>query len=717
MRRFARTAIAALGLVLAGSAAARQFHVFPIKEIEGVSAASQQTRAARRLVDAKLMGRLFGGPAGQQAQRRLVDHFVARLAAAYPQSIVHPRQVSDVAIGSGHKFVNDDDLACKAAPTVGVNDTYAVMLGITRAAVYEVVKGDNVEVLVPMTLNLQFVRPSMAKVVYTLSETVYSPFRLTRNEYESGAADQAIRETLLSNIGNQVDSLVASARQGFDPKDVSVRLVARDGQFYVADQGIEAGFVKGEQVEARDATGKAAIFDVIYADSGYAVIKPAAGSVAVGDSLSFIFESTVNDSRKPRLLPVLSSQPGNEWADAVAELFAKDIGFKASFQLSPVDVNFAQTKELLTRSANCVTWQKLPAMTEASGRKDTPDFFLRFTPAVTPVATLAGMGGTKTAEMFHTVVTAQVVDKFGRVIHSAVGDNDYRIEKVNGEGLSFEQAKEISLKNATLKLAQDFLANVRFAPRDYKVEKVDKDKVWVSGLGGMPLKDKVAFDLLHPLDARVGGKPVLLDLEAGSGAGDMAVDGGLVGVPYAVVNPALPRPRKGDLLRLYTDVPPASTPIVDCDEGVFVAPNSAAAADYLAPLVRHAVYRSKKFASYVGDPGFYSDTNNLLAAGLFDLRLERPAAQLCSQPGYMVREDGFTCDDPQNCKATITLGLVARLKRGTQVEKTISTGLRTDYTGVPAAGRNAFYGYKQLSNGLSMQADLINKLNLNQEQK
>lgn len=38
-----------------------------------------------------------------------------------------------------------------------------------------------------------------------------------------------------------------------------------------------------------------------------------------------------------------------------ADSFAKDIGFKASFQLSPVDDNFTQTKELVTRAANCVT--------------------------------------------------------------------------------------------------------------------------------------------------------------------------------------------------------------------------------------------------------------------------------------------------------------------------------------------------------------------------
>jgi hypothetical protein len=174
------------------------------------------------------------------------------------------------------------------------------------------------------------------------------------------------------HVAIQVSNLVATARAAFNPKDVTTNLVGKDGAFYVADQGVEAGFVKGEQLEAEDAAGKLSIFDVLYADSGYSVLKPVAGSVSVGAPLKFTIETAADDSRKPRLMPVVSNSADRSWASSTADIFAKDIGFKASFQLSPVDVNFAQTKELVTRAANCVTWQKLPSMTEASGvRKDS----------------------------------------------------------------------------------------------------------------------------------------------------------------------------------------------------------------------------------------------------------------------------------------------------------------------------------------------------------
>ncbi|HEX8601518.1 MAG TPA: hypothetical protein VF774_02660 [Pseudoduganella sp.] len=712
MRKLACGVAAVCSLALSASAFGAQFYLFPVKEIEGVS---KEARDKYKLVDQKLMARLFDGDAGKQAQRQLIDQFVARLNAAYPESLVHPRQVADVKTGGAHKFINDDNLQCKASPSVAVGDTYAVMLGITRASVYEVPKGANIDVLIPMTLNLQFVRPSLGKVVYTISETVYSPFSLGRKEYESGASNAVIRETLIRNLGTQAASLVASARQAFDPKDVSIRIVGRDGDFYVTDRGAEAGFVKGEQVEARDAAGKEAVFDVLYADTGYAVIKVAAGTASVGGSLKFIFESAADASAKPRIMPVVSQDGDDTWASSVAALFEKDIGFKASFQMAPVDVNFVQTKELLTRSANCVTWQKIAGMAEATGSpKEAPDYFLRFTPTVSPSVILAGAGGTRTEEMFRTLVTAQVVDRHGRVIYSGLGDDDYTIKRVDGEGLGLAQAKEVSLKNATTKLAQNFLANVRFAPHDHKVERVDKEKVWVSGLSGMPIGGKAAFDILHPLDVKVGGKPALLDLEAGNGTGGVVAEGDLVGFPYAAVNPALPRPRSGDLLRLFTEVPPNATRVIDCDEPVYVGKDNLVDVSYFSPLVRHAQYQSKKFTSYVGDQKFYVQANTLLSLGLFDAKIERPMVEMCSQPGYTIREVAAPqCDESQSCKVTVQTGMLAHMKKDGQVQKTFVSGLRTDFSGVPSLGKSAFYGYRGLGNGLSMQADLINKMNAN----
>jgi hypothetical protein len=117
--------------------------------------------------------------------------------------------------------------------------------------------------------------------------------------------------------------------------------------------------------------------------------------------------------------------------------------------------------------------------------------------------------------------------------------------------------------------------------------------------------------------------------------------------------------------------------------------------------VQHTLYQSKKFASYIGAPAFYADANSLLEQGLFDLRLQRPAHEICSQPGYAIREEALACADPQSCKTTVSIGVVARLKKGPEIIKTFSTGLRTEFSGVPAARKSTFYGYKQLGVGVA----------------
>jgi len=701
-----------LAVAFSAAAAAGPFYLFPVKEIEGLEKAA--SASARPLIDPAFVKRFLSGELGQTAQRNVLEQFVADLGSAYPASIIHPRQVYDINVGSGHQFVNDDTQACKKAPSFNVTDTYAVLIGITRASIYEVVKGDTVEVLIPVTLNLQFIKPHLAKVVYTLSETLYSPFRFSKAEYASGAVDALMRDVLVKNIKTQVGSLVASAKGAFNPKDVSIRLADKDGKFYVTDKGIEAGFVKGEQVEAHDGAGKDSIFNVLYADSGYAVLTLADGAASVGSSLDFVFEKSADDSRKPRLMPVISNRPEEAGISAIAEIFSKDIGFKASFQLSPVDVNFGQTKLLVTRAANCVTWQKIPSMAEASGeRKDAPDFFLKFTPAVSPVTLLSGSGGTKTSERFHALVTAQVINQFGKVVFSEIGDNDYAIDKVNGAGLGVQQAQAISLKNATQKLAANFIANVRFSPKDYRVAKADKDRLWVEGLQGVSPSDKLTFDVLHPLSAKVNGKTPVMDLDVSPGAAELATDGELTGLPYSAANPALPKPQRGDLVRLYSQLTPGATKVQDCSDPTYIGKNNVVEVDYLTPLLRHAVYKSKKFASYIGDPAFYADANQLLKQGLFGMQLEKPAVELCAQPGYAIREDALQCDDPQSCKATVSMGINMRLKKGADFHKTFSTGLQTEFSGFQLANKLTFYGYKELGNGLAMQADLLNKLNQN----
>lgn len=697
-------------LVFATSSLAADFFLFPVKEMEGLTIANSSV--ARPLIDQKFIKRFLTGNEGQLLQSNVINGFVQQLNKSYSGSVIHPRQVTDIKIPGPYRFVNDDRYACKAAPSYGVADTYAVILGVSRASLYEVDRGANIDVLIPITLNLQFINPNLAKVVFTISETVYSPFRFTREEYVSGSKDGIIREILTKNLNAQVVSLLDTAKQGFNPQNVPIKLIDQDGKFFVTDKGFEAGFVKGEEVEARDDKGAEYIFKVVYADSGYAVLTLAYGKANVGDSFKFVFDKPADDSRKPRVMPVVSDS--STAINAISDIFTKDIGFKASFQLSPVDVNFVQTKELITRSANCVDWKKIPSMTETMGeRKDPPDFLVKFSAAESPTVLLSGAGGTKTSERFHTVVTTQVVDTNGKVIYSEMGDDDYSLDKINGQGLNLIQAKEIALKNATLKMAKNVIANIKLQPKDYRVTKVDKERIWIDGLSGVVGGDKLSFSVIHSLSAKTNGKSAVIDLGVGEGGADLKIEGSSVGLPYSIISTDLPAPSKGDSVRIYT--PPASASsarIMECASPIFVGQGNVAEAPYFDPLIKHAVYRSSKFTSYVNDPAFYSEANKLLDRGMFALKVERKAQDLCFLPGYVIREGASRCEGNSVCTSTVTTGVLVRLMKGNDVVKNISAGIETELGGVPAVTKKEFYGYKQLSNGFPLLNDLTKNLNL-----
>jgi hypothetical protein len=130
--KVARLAIGlAIGVAFVLPAAAASFYLFPVQEIEGMSAEGQK---ARRMLDPGVMARLFGDKAGQQAQAALVTQFVNQLHGAYPDSLIHARQVADNNIGQGHRFVNEGSLQCRAAPSFKVADTYAVVLAVQGRA-------------------------------------------------------------------------------------------------------------------------------------------------------------------------------------------------------------------------------------------------------------------------------------------------------------------------------------------------------------------------------------------------------------------------------------------------------------------------------------------------------------------------------------------------------------------------------------------------------
>ncbi len=676
---------------------AADFFIFPVNELEGVSASIPPEK--RPLIDKRVRDLLTG-----EHQAALLDGFSQKILASYPESTVHSRQVRDVQQGGGYRYINSP--TCGEGFAVPVKRSYAVVIGLTRASWYEVKKERGiVELLIPITLNLQLIKPETSKVVYSVSQTLYSPFRFGSADELEKSKISVITPALVKGISQQVDGLVKELKNGFKPKDAIAKVVGRVNGLIVVNKGYESGFAARESPEAiNQKTKKSAYFEVLSADLGYAVLKLTEGDAAVGDE--FIFElSEGDDSSKPRVMPVTSrsdSIVGN-----ISDFFAKDIGFKAQFQIAAVDVNFKDTQDAIGRQASCVPWDKYATIRQTfESRKDTPDYFLRFDWGKTPDTLESGLGGVETRESFATVVGVQLVDINGNVIFSEVGHDNYKLEKNSGRGLDIRNAYEVSLKNATLVAAKKFVENVKFQLVDFPITDATNDTFTVEGLA-IPAGVKVPFEVIRPLGIEVNGRKVVWRMALDDDPDAPKVNGNKVTFKYFSADGL--KVQRGDRIVVSSLPRKGVERMAECfahNVGI-----GSVNADYILPFIRNAAFRSQKLQVTLSNSAFYDEANYLLREGKFKYQIKpEPMTDTCVRPGYLVKPEQLKCEQG-SCAVNFLNAIQVSYQKGDQRVANFGEAEKISLSGVAEPQVANFTAFKAFESTSKIVQKLIDKLN------
>ena len=257
MKYFIKIPSLLITLLFSSTSFSSDFYVFPVKEIEGLSI--KKAAGIRPLVDPKSAA-LFT----PDSQKQILNAFELKLADSYPGSIVNPYQVRD-AIRGKYQY-SQNTMGCGEGFVAPVNRSYAVVAGITRASYYQVDKGENVEILIPITLNIQLIKPEKAKIVYTASSTHYTPFVFSKRELNDPTSKSTITKALTNNTSAQLIELVDVIKKNFEPKETIVKIIDKSEGFIVVDKGFEVGFRTGDELEARlskDKEGNPLIFKVM----------------------------------------------------------------------------------------------------------------------------------------------------------------------------------------------------------------------------------------------------------------------------------------------------------------------------------------------------------------------------------------------------------------------------------------------------------------------
>lgn len=687
-------------ILLALPAWSSQFFVFAVKELEGVSDSIPPEK--RPMIDKRVREILR-----PEIQQQLVSYFAQQIATAYPSSTVHARQVLAARSTKAFQYVDQDDQGCRDNFFVPIQQSYAAVIGITRGSWYEVVRpGGVIEVLVPITLNLQLVKPDRAKLVYTVSETLYSTFRFANRSELQAALPKLIPDKIVLGLNQQINDLTIHLKAGFQPKETVVTLIGRSGGVLVADKGFEVGFVDGDiPLAVNRKTGAEVIFTVLAAESGYTILAEPEEKVSVGDELIFNFEAAADDSRKPRVMPV-TSMMANDLTGAIADLFAKDIGFGAAFQIAAVDANFKDTQIIIERKANCVPWSNFESVRkDFESRQDAPDFFLKFDYSFTPVFLESGAGGVETRESFVATVAAMLVDRKGTVIHAEIGQDFHRLLKKGGRGLDINNAREVALKNATSAAAKKFIANVKFQSAEFPVTAANKSSFSVDGLS-IPENTDLVYQVLRPLDVRVGGKPTFWRLSFERSDRGPNQEGSRTTIGYLATGSEI---KRGDRLTIANMPKRDQTRITECPNH-YVAPGSDSA-DFLIPVVRQSAYASQRFQIIVSKEEFYSNANALLQEGKFKLKISPPEpTEVCLRPGYLVKREASNCSGNECSFEILSAATIILEKAGQRVGNFVQAE-RISTKGVAEPQMETFTSFRASESVSNNLPKLIEKLN------
>ncbi|WP_297803844.1 hypothetical protein [uncultured Brevundimonas sp.] len=308
--------------------------------------------------------------------------------------------------------------------------TLVASLHVSRADIWTVRKPSVVEVNMPITLTLLMTNVLTGETMFAHTVTNNVQGLMDPANYQAEAVrqfDQQFDAALVRLIDE------TSAR--FQPSAVTAQVRGRSGELFIIDAGLQKGLREGDQIGA-DAR-------VEFADTHYALVKPALDQLAVGQTLSRYIAQPVDALNKPSLLVVIAdTHEGfpHSYASTIAE---EALSAAGGFSLVQINPAVASIRGPLLNASRVES--RPPAL---------PDYFLRVTIApLDPIQSATNVTGVE-RRVQDARVFMEVVSHDGRVVYAVEGA-DQQIDNItNGMAPSTEQRRDVAVRNAMLRAAQ-----------------------------------------------------------------------------------------------------------------------------------------------------------------------------------------------------------------------------------------------------------------------
>ena len=336
------------------------------------------------------------------------------------------------------------------------NRTYIASLEVLRASEYIVKKDSTAEIFLPVTLSLKLTNVLSGEVIYSDSKTLSQPIQVLATEIDSSVTKTAIKQKFQSTLLMLTQQVTQELKSKLKVSETGTQVIDQWKSYFVLDKGFKQGIAA--QAELSSADGD--LIRVVHADSDYAVAVP-----VLMQSSSKHFSKVSNNTRqamnKPKALVVDVLTYQGESKDLIEQIFSDAVGEQASFTLTPVNRRYSAMAQSISEQTGL-------AQSEDINQRELPEFFIRIN-VIPVIAYQQQIGKITQQQVFHSEVFAEMIDRSGRVIYSAHATDDIKDVISDGMGFSLEARKEVVLKNALLKLGQQFQKGIQFTRSDLKV--------------------------------------------------------------------------------------------------------------------------------------------------------------------------------------------------------------------------------------------------------
>jgi hypothetical protein len=427
--------------------------------------------------------------------------------------------------------------------------TFLVYLQVPRVSQYKIKKSDTlVDLYLPMTMTISFANMGTGEILYTYTYTYYSKREAT---FASLQNENITIDLYRDTYNSLLEKVIKTAKENFKPFSVATVIKKEWNGLYVLDKGDTQGVVKGDTLIGP----KGMPLSIIYASGNYSVAQPIMGEPKSGMVFNKLSNGNLDDLKKPKvmLMPGAGVTNGSNIPEKmIYQLFINALGKNAAFSLISIDKSFYEVQRVVTQETNLTQ-----AVTQ---QRELPDLYLRLQ-FNGPVSTTLPSNKPDVSYDEHSVrVCGDFLDRSGRELYGKCVDEKITDEIITDIRFAREDREEVVVKNAIVKLADDFIQAVKFKRYELPAQPTEMNRVTLSDRAGLLTVEGNAqlFKNIGSVDGIAGDINVPTWLLSVVGRNATNVDAALI----SPITKDIPQPALGDNVLIEGMVSSTKHPLI-----------------------------------------------------------------------------------------------------------------------------------------------------------